>query len=569
MLAAAAAVFAACSNEELVSLNAPQAAQEQGIGFEVYTQRNITRAGKAGDITTTSLKTGIHNDGFGVFAYYTSNSEYDTNSSTPNFMYNEQVKWDGSKWAYEPVKYWPNEFGDAAISDDLDKVTFFAYAPYIPVTVTTGIPTAVGVATTAPTVPAVVQRPVFPTDKPYNTWLQADWAAAAAALVPVVTITDPITDAEKEEVINKMFNQTAGDITAWNTYYNTTLPKYRADKLKYDLESMAQIQKTNITQLTKNTATGDPVVKYVVDTKPFTSVDLLWGVAADNTYEGMNGKKQEAGCCFVDLTKQKALGTSADSKLKWNFKHALAKLNVQIIYAADVTSADPTGAAATTFPAIDDATKVWLRQISFTGFTMKGALNLHSEDALNVGAALPNWKNIDGESELNLDEVIFYDGLKEGKEGTTNNVQKNETPTGLNINLTQTDALSTGVTNEWQNLFYGSTNNITAPAAAAGFYVIPTGEQMDVTIVYDVETVDPKLTGVLSDGSTHGSAIENKITKLDVLDVAASASDAVVLEPGKQYTLKIILGLESVKFDVVVTPWTNADESWTNLPVNP
>ena len=45
MLAAAAAVFAACSNEELVSLNAPQAAQEQGIGFEVYTQRNITRAG--------------------------------------------------------------------------------------------------------------------------------------------------------------------------------------------------------------------------------------------------------------------------------------------------------------------------------------------------------------------------------------------------------------------------------------------------------------------------------------------------------------------------------------------
>lgn len=134
-----------------------------------------TRAGTSGDITTASLKTGTHaNDGFGVFAYYTGANDYTyasvktdgtSGNSTvkPNFMYNQQVKWTSGKtgyvgadgdqaWAYTPLKYWPNDIQNGAVDDQTPaaatgdgtkggKLTFFAYAPYIPVTESSGTPT--------------------------------------------------------------------------------------------------------------------------------------------------------------------------------------------------------------------------------------------------------------------------------------------------------------------------------------------------------------------------------------------------------------------------------------------
>lgn len=62
-------------------------------------------------------------NGFGVFAYYTGASGWGDvgSSTTPNFMYNQQVTY-SSGWTYTPVKYWPNADGE--------KVSFFAYAPY-------------------------------------------------------------------------------------------------------------------------------------------------------------------------------------------------------------------------------------------------------------------------------------------------------------------------------------------------------------------------------------------------------------------------------------------------------
>ena len=54
-------------------------------------------------------------DAIGVFADH-------NNSTTPNFMNNQKVTFDGSNWTYEPVKYWP--------SDEEDKVDFYGYYPY-------------------------------------------------------------------------------------------------------------------------------------------------------------------------------------------------------------------------------------------------------------------------------------------------------------------------------------------------------------------------------------------------------------------------------------------------------
>lgn len=71
--------------------------------------------------TKAALPSGTH---FGVFAYYTGTSNWNSvkGNTTSNFMYNQEVVFDGSSYTYAPVKYWPNNTGD--------KVTFLAYSPY-------------------------------------------------------------------------------------------------------------------------------------------------------------------------------------------------------------------------------------------------------------------------------------------------------------------------------------------------------------------------------------------------------------------------------------------------------
>ncbi len=79
---------------------------------------------------TTATLGASAGDGFGVFGYYTAATSttaavFAEASSTPNFMYNTNVKGDGNTsiaWSYSPLKYWPNNTKDA--------VSFFAYAPY-------------------------------------------------------------------------------------------------------------------------------------------------------------------------------------------------------------------------------------------------------------------------------------------------------------------------------------------------------------------------------------------------------------------------------------------------------
>ena len=117
------------------------------------------KAGQSGEIGASTTLT----DGFGVFAYYTDDSNFEETTSTPNFMYNQKVAKDGT---YSPIKYWPNEFsntaadgvpsGDGTNHKGLDKLTFFAYAPYAKPTGATGetgiTALSANTATGAPTV---------------------------------------------------------------------------------------------------------------------------------------------------------------------------------------------------------------------------------------------------------------------------------------------------------------------------------------------------------------------------------------------------------------------------------
>ncbi len=142
-VAAAALALTACSSDNEVTQTAIQQTAPQAVAFDTYTTET-TRAGVEGVMNTTTLQS----SGFGVFAQYSngssstdgaySNDPDGTSHSIPvaNFMWNEYIHYSAAAWTYAPLKYWPNETDNdsqspTATSDHADKLSFFAYAPYV------------------------------------------------------------------------------------------------------------------------------------------------------------------------------------------------------------------------------------------------------------------------------------------------------------------------------------------------------------------------------------------------------------------------------------------------------
>ena len=263
-------------------------------------------------------------------------------------------------------------------------------------------------------------------------------------------------------------------------------------------------QTYGIIGVSKNTFTGAPLVNYIATTDLSKGVDLCWG-------KQLNKQKPNDG-----------------SKVNFTLSHSLAQLNVQVKSSI----------------ALDENTKIYIRSISFSGFTMKGALNLN-----NTSGTTPLWLGYDGLGRLNKDAVTIYDGRRDGREGSL--ADANEGLTGLNPDLVQStpwdDASpKPGVTSSSTNLFENSSAT-TTPA-----YAIPTGDPVDVTIEYDIETKDDNLKGYyLSDGKTYGTSLTNRITKRSVL---------AKLDAGKSYTLTLNLGIQDITFEASsVKDWKNDD----------
>lgn len=202
LLAAAAALFAACSSsDDLAVKEQPQVQSEPGaVGFDAYLQRATTRAGATGDLVNSGATAELWEEGFGVFGYYTDNRDYDQ-LAQPNFMYNQWVHKNlvgDTKWTYEPVVYWPNEYGNNAISDDNDRVTFFAYAPYVKVDVKTGkfapntsdVTTAEGNVTAA-TTDLATAKAAYDEDVADLISARAAWQAKKAATPAITDDSDP------------------------------------------------------------------------------------------------------------------------------------------------------------------------------------------------------------------------------------------------------------------------------------------------------------------------------------------------------------------------------------------
>lgn len=149
LAAVAALVLSACAKIETETAKT----EPEAICFGVYTPKAVSTkvGGQAG--TQTNLTLGKSDGaGFGVYAFYSDNStngatnDYNPASSnfTPNFMWNTNVKGNGDgsdpadAWTYSPIKYWPNEYVASVTDQGIDKITFFAYAPWVSADKSTG-----------------------------------------------------------------------------------------------------------------------------------------------------------------------------------------------------------------------------------------------------------------------------------------------------------------------------------------------------------------------------------------------------------------------------------------------
>lgn len=448
----AATVLASCAKNEVFQKKTNQTP----VNFGIYVPQATTKAVSATDFggMTTEMLGDSGKHGFGVFAYYTDNGSYSP-AAKPNFMYNQKVNGNGNgssaatSWTYSPLKYWPNEHGSNAASTGVDKLSFFAYAPYVEIKTLNGA------------TPSTV----------------SDGAGTPA-------------DAT-EGIINITGNDTA----------------------------------------------GDPILTFQIPSKGAEQIDLLWGVASasapTSTAQVDPANTITEGKPFIDLIKQ-----TCDGKVKFSFRHALAKLDLKVQAIVD----DDEDASI----AVDGNTKVYVRKVEILGkFVTKNTLNLN-----NTTAYVPLWGTPITTNAFGDPAFTFTDGKNDSDDKTADATES--------ADIAAAFVDGAGVTNVAQKLLTNGHE----------FLIIPTNltvgggaeDGFKVRVTYDIETTDANLAGYLTDGTTHGSKVRNVITTKD----AASMN----FEGGKVYTITLKLGLTSVKMVADVADWGATSNVDVDLPRN-
>ena len=298
-------------------------------------------------------------------------------------------------------------------------------------------------------------------------------------------------------------------------------------------EHFAASGNTGIVALSSNSdAVNDPYVWYVMSDIPSKSVDLLWGVAPAGKldYQSVNPNYHtttdgpiDEGKPLVDLLKP-----AKDQKIKFLFKHALARLGVSVVAAIDQIA--PGGN-------LDEKTKIAVEKIVITDNTVGKAL--HATGRLNLNnttAGTSLWPTTDDEQlVLTIDKTheLSSEILWDGSPVAT------ITTDFKGVDKTERKAIRT--------------DGLVAKDEAY-FMVIPSHKdtKLNVQVTYYVFTQDAKVSG----GYT--------ITK-NVIDQDVTISN---LTNNKAYNLKLILGMTSVKLDAEVADWQVDGSTDVNLPKN-
>lgn len=455
-----------------------------------------------GPIATTEDLQGA---GFGVFAYYSAAEEYQDGKSGQqafNFMWNQQVTWAQTFWTYSPLKYWPNDNREAdhqgAVgSAEHSYVSFFAYAPY-----TTAV-TPDGADLSTDDAPAGGD---------------ADDASGRAGHAAAALAAEGDDGADDEAADDAPAAGAAGGITV--------SPNHRAS--------------------------GRAAVAYrMAEDRPFVpaaNTDLLWAVRP-NLWKTMEG--DEYG----------EVPGSVGGRVTFRFRHALSKLTISVQGLFDrLTPDDEAG----DYPDdVDAQTRILVQGVDFGGSPLmrRGWMLLAPQvrDG-NLVTSTPHWALDPKEPPLGLavKDFAVHDGLRDayGSLEAPEYYHRHYFPTAPaspEVTKELFDALPRGVTKTEHPLAAP-----TADAAGSGeeetyYLVIPNWEYvgregfgpMQVRIVYHVITYDPALR---LNPQPYVSVVEN--------DITATFSDSFCFEPNKQYRLRLLLGLTTVKFEL------EAAEGW-------
>ena len=226
-------------------------------------------------------------------------------------------------------------------------------------------------------------------------------------------------------------------------------------------------------------------------------------------------------------------------------RKAFARLKVNI-------NLKPNGTDATRFY---ETNRLFVRSAFIDGFQMKGFLDVNS-----IASGTPLWRESNGKGELDFSGITFYDGRKDGQEGSVNGDNPDEKPQGLNPQLTENYASmdnnkfgtgkNPGISGEEQALFEFSS---TCDVGDGYFYVIPRNRKTGVNLIvnYTIETIDPNIPALLSDGQTNGLSVKNSVKADNIFGAD------IDFEAGKSYLINIVSGDMGVKVETSISDWPN------------
>jgi len=534
LAASAAMLFAACSSDKLESyagqpdLN-PEA-PSNAIQFGTYMGRTTTTR-TYGDGTYTSGP--ISNDGdyklqnaqFGVFGYYSGSTAFGSWSSwaagtteanqAPNFMYNQQIVWDATNnyWKYTPVKYWPNGIDAAnaennpsntATEDNTsyagEKLSFFAYAPYVAHTTTTTTTSDDATQTAATVAKAVTTAEtngivkMSKNDETADMKVKYQFLSGAdenSAVDLLWGLRGQLTYSETDDVDNT--KSTLG------TDYNVDLTKQIVgDKVKFLFKhALARLggSTSSSTAAGPNQICG---VKVVLDVDNNSSSSLS-GSDNQNAYLGSN----------FDISKTKVTISQIKIRDKYTYSHE------------STSSISETTSDFQTYGWFDIMAGKWVTSGTDVS-TTTGSKGVIYDITVPSGSYTLNSK---------IAEPSGY--------STASTVQGDIT-SGAWTNTSDVPGVKA---NEIQNV-YGDVN-IPALLLIPGTSGTNT---LYVTVHYFVRTADENL-------ANRYTEVEQEITNKVTLDNS-------LLNPNKYYTLVMHLGLTSVKFEAVVADWSSTSDNF-------
>ena len=545
-----ALTFAACSQSDTIAdgnsvnnaNNAPQA-----VEFGTYMGAQGTRAttdqdyssGPIGNTADEPNKVkSLAQAQFAVFGYYTGAKNYRENQNTwgtgtwkndetnkyPNFMYNQKLEWSTS----EPTDVW-----------------IYSPVKYWP----NGIDAA---NTTA---------------NPSNTAIQnAEAKLSFFAYAPYMTEgTTP----------------TAGtDIPTGVSAKNVANPK--------QITINSTPTDNGIVAISDNTSPTDVWVKYMMPVaEEDKAVDLLWGIRGKKDYAETDATNNTVTALSGDLYNTDLTKQTTPERVKFLFKHALAKIGGTKSTATEDINGQPASCAFKVVVDIDknsDAPKTGGQSDQRTyfneDFSNEKTLVTLKEVKIRDLASVVEANDVTGitSGTSNLYKSGWFD-IENGTWDTTNaatgatyNIVANNTSTNdanttdqnysLNVKIKEIGAKRNGETGNGKALETGNDSwnasenpvgvtldptDVFANENVPGLMLIPgTNADIYITVTYVVRTADPKLAAGFSEVE---QTITNKVSLAS-------------LQSNKVYTIIMHLGLTSVKFEAVVADWetNNATE---------